>query len=74
MEYKLNDLLSFDIDNFRNLKGCHVEIETTNDQMIDGIVTGFGLAANPPYLVCSIMIDNKKDVLLQTIKKLSYEK
>ena len=70
MEYNLSDLLSFDNDTFFNLKGHQVKIKTTNDEVIDGAVTGFGLAANQPYLVCSIKIGNT-DISLQAITQLT---
>ena len=70
MVYDLTEFLSLDNDIVLNFKGRYTDILTVNGEIISGTATGFGLATNPPHLVCSIEINGYRHIPFQTISKI----
>ena len=40
------------------LRGKHVILTTQENETLEGIVTGFELASNDPYLIATIVVNN----------------
>ena len=72
MEYTLDQILSLSNEELFSWKGSLVKITKSNGNRIIGRINKFGLAANPPYLVCSIILSDNQNIHLNAIQKLKF--
>ena len=70
--FDFNSLLSLSEIALNKLKGTHVLINKTDETIINGTITGFGLATNAPHLICSFQINNCIYVNFQSIKSMKF--
>ena len=66
-KYTFEDLLNISKEELNAWKGLTIHVLKKNDQELEGIIIGFELASNHPYLPCGFILKDSTHVSFQSI-------